>query len=107
MRWFDFGNRAAIEAFASGLAADLAKRYPPALELDASKKRNPTRLAKALDSAFNRAIAFQREHRLGLYGKAKLGNTFRWELKRLGYPEEFIDHATGALVTYITNVKIA
>jgi len=44
----------------------------------------------------------QREHKLGWYKKAKLGNEFKWELKEIGYDEKFIDVATEGLIVYVT-----
>lgn len=97
-----FKSTKAIDDFSRTLASDLAQRYPPSLEVDTTKKRNPDRLAKAFDSTFNRAIDFHREHKLGIYGKARLGNTFRWKLKELGYPDEFIEVATKSLVNLLS-----
>jgi hypothetical protein len=37
-----------------------------------------------------------------MFGKAKLGNEFKWQLKELGYTEKFIDVATEALMVYLT-----
>jgi hypothetical protein len=98
---FDFGKRETVDAFAVKLANELAQRYPPELELQQPRKRNPQRLAKAFDATFNNAIDFQRENKLGIYGKARLGNTFKWELKRLGYPDDFIDLTTSSLVKFV------
>src|SRR6476659_7599779 len=97
----------AIDEFALKLAADLAARYPPALENEKPRKRNPQRLAKAFDDTFNRAIDFQQEQKLGIYGKARLGNTFKWELKRLGYPDDFIDLTTSSLVKFVASQRSA
>ena len=101
MSLFGFGTKAPIEEFAKQLAADLAQRYPAALEIDQTKKRNPSRLAKAFDSTFNRAIAFQQEHKLGIYGKAKLSASFKDALKELGYPDDFVNLATSAMTKFI------
>ncbi len=101
MALFGFGTAAPIDDFARQLAADLAKRYPVALELDQTKKRNPSRLAKAFDSTFNRAINFQLEHKLGIYGKAKLIAAFKSELKELGYPDDFVDLASSAMTKFL------
>ena len=95
----------AIDEFAIKLATGLADRYPPDLENEKPRKRNPQRLAKAFDDTFNRAIDFQNEHRLGIYGKARLGNTFKWELKRLGYPDDFIDLTTNSLVKFVASQR--
>lgn len=102
MAIFDFGKRRIVDDFALKLAAELASRYPPGLENEQPRRRNPQRLSKAFDATFNNAIEFQREHRLGLYGKARLGNTFKWELKRLGYPKDFVDLTTRSLVNFVT-----
>jgi len=63
---------------------------------------DPAAIAKAFDDTFNRAIDFQREARLGIYGKARLGNTFKWELKEMGYDEKFTETATEGLIVYLT-----
>ena len=54
-----------------------------------------------LDSLAARALRFQQDNKLGIYKKAKLGNTFRWRLKELGYSDAFIDRATQHIVTHI------
>ena len=101
MGFLGFGSGAPIDEFAIQLATDLAKRYPATLEIDQTRKRNPSRLTKAFDSTFNRAIHFQLEHKLGIYGKAKLSAAFKSELKELGYPDEFVDLATSAMTKFL------
>lgn len=101
MGFLGFGKSAPTDEFARQLAVDLAKRYPVALEIDQTKKRNPSRLTKAFDSTFNRAIHFQLEHKLGIYGKAKLTSAFKSELKEQGYPDDFVDLATSAMTKFL------
>jgi hypothetical protein len=91
-----------IDIFAKALAQDLAKRFPPALENSPEKKISPNRITKVLEEAVGKAVTFNRDQRLGTIGKAKLGNTFRWELKELGYSDNFVEVATEALIVYIT-----
>jgi len=91
-----------ITEFAKDLAGNLAKRYPPALDVNPEKKISQTRLTKVLEETLVQAVAFQREHKLGTFGKAKLGNEFKWQLKELGYTEKFIEVATEGLMIYIT-----
>jgi hypothetical protein len=55
-----------------------------------------------LEETLAKGAEFQREHRLGMFGKAKLANEFKWQLKELGYSEKFIDIATEGLMVYIT-----
>jgi hypothetical protein len=100
-----FGKSAPIEEFAKQLTAALAQRYPVALEMDPTKKRNPMRLTKAFDSTFSRAIAFQQEYKLGIYGKAKLSAEFKDELKELGYPGDFVNLATSAMTKFLGNQR--
>jgi hypothetical protein len=101
--WFKslFSTRQ-INTFARELADTLAKRYPPALDVNPERKISANRLTKVLEDTFARAVEFQREHKLGLFGKAKLGNEFKWQLKELGYTENFIEVATEGLMVYIT-----
>ena len=91
-----------LDTFAKTLAQDLAKRYPPALENSPEKKISPNRITKVLEEAVGKAVKFNQDQQLGMVGKAKLGNTFRWELKELGYSERFVELATEALIVYIT-----
>ena len=57
---------------------------------------------RALDTGVSRAVEFRNQHRLGIYKKARLGNTFRWELTELGYSKPFVETATEGLVVYIS-----
>lgn len=90
-----------VDAFAKALAQDIAKRYPPSLDAAKEKRISQSRISKVLEEAYGRAIRFRDEKRLGVYKKARLGNTFRWELKELGYSEHFVETATEGLVVYI------
>ena len=89
-----------VEAFATTLAEDLGRRFPPASEkrTDAGAKNQ---LNVILDGLGTRAVRFRDEQHLGLYKKAKLGNVFRWKLKDLGYSDAFVDKATNAIVTRV------
>jgi hypothetical protein len=91
-----------ITEFAKDLAGNLAKRYPPALDVNPEKKISQARLTKVLEETLVQAVEFQRSHKLGTLGKAKLGNEFKWQLKELGYTEKFIEVATEGLMVFIT-----
>lgn len=91
-----------VDTFAVSLAEDLSKRYPPALDKGNERKISQKRLTSILEEIFARAIDFKRQHKLGVYKKARLGNTFRWELQEMGYSEKFVELATEGLVVYIT-----
>ncbi len=85
-----------IEDFATALARDIADRCPAAEAFDGD--RISMRLAKAIDECCARAAAYQREQKLGVYGKAKLGTNFKYGLKQAGYPQELVDSFTSQLL---------
>lgn len=91
-----------LESFAKSLAEDLVKRYPPELDNNPSKHTSVNRLTRILEDTCQKAQAYQKEQKLGVLGKAKLSNTFKWTLTDLGYRKEFIDIATEAIVVYIS-----
>jgi hypothetical protein len=91
-----------VDRFAKSLAEEIAKRYPPALEKGAERTLSDKRVTAILENVCNKAAAFKSEHKLGVYKKARLGNTFRWELEELGYTKKFIETATEGLVVYLT-----
>jgi hypothetical protein len=91
-----------VDEFARALAHELAQRCPPPFGLDGKRGDSAKRLARALQSIIDRAADFRTQHRLGVYKKARLGNTFRWELKALGYDRQFVEAATQRLVLRIS-----
>ena len=91
-----------VDGFAKTLAQELAKRYPPALDKDSERKISQKRLTMLLEGTFNRAAEFRKQHKLGVYKKARLGNTFRWELQEMGYSPKFVEAATEGIIVYIT-----
>lgn len=88
-----------VEEFAIELALEFGRRFPPKLSI---KGARPSVLAKAVDDTCNRAAEFQRERRLGVYGKAKLGTAFKLQLRESGYPQGFIDELTQTLLIRIS-----
>jgi hypothetical protein len=90
-----------VDAFAKELADDLARRYPPSLDQTSGATLSEKRLARILEEMCNKALAFKNKHKLGVYKKARLGNTFRWELQERGYSKMFIETATEGLVVYL------
>lgn len=91
-----------VNNFANSLASDIAKRYPPELDKTPTKKPSINRLTRILEETAQKAQEFQATNNLGTYGKAKLGNAFRWALIDLGYSKEFIELATEAIIVHIS-----
>ena len=92
-----------VDEFAKSLARDLAKQCPPdPAGADGRPNVAPKRLISALEQIFGKALGFRDQHDLGIYRKARLGNTFRWELAELGYGKDFVEDATQRLVVHIS-----
>ena len=91
-----------IDGFAKQLASELSSRYPPTVEQSTQKRVSVNRVTRLLEETFAQAETFKNQNRLGWVRKAKLGNSFRWELKELGYSEKFVEVATEGLIVYIT-----
>jgi hypothetical protein len=90
-----------VDEFAKALASDLATQYPPELDQAGGHRAPEKRLTALLEDVCNKAVVFKNEHKLGVHKKARLGNTFRWELESLGYSRKFIDTATEGLVVFL------
>ncbi len=83
------------ENFAIELVRDFSKRCPP----DTLQGANRTAtFARAVDDLWGRVAEFQRAKRLGVYGKAKFGTAFKYQLKDLGYDEELVDELLRTLL---------
>ena len=92
-----------VDQFAKSLAQDISKRYPPTMDKGAAERKiSQKRLSAILEDTFGKATEYRKQHKLGVYKKARLTNTFRWELQDLGYSAKFIELATEGLVVYIS-----
>lgn len=89
-----------VDDFAKGLARELAEHCPPDRESGRSTA-TPKKLIATLEEICRKALAFKEQHKLGIYKKARLGNTFRWELTTLGYDKAFAEDVTQQLVVHI------
>lgn len=83
-----------VENFATDLAKDFSARCP----LDEGGVPRAIGVARAIDDICNRAAQFQREKKLGLYGRAKFGTEFKMQMKEFGYPADFVDEFTTKLL---------
>jgi hypothetical protein len=98
MAIFGFLDTRELEGFATGLAEDLGRRFPPASEArtDAGAKQQ---IKGILEGLATRAARYHDQNNLGIYKKAKLANVFKWKLSELGYSADFVDRATTELAT--------
>ena len=87
--------------FATQIAEKVERQFPPKSEPQLAKKGAQRRLEGVLQPIMNDLVGFQREHRLGWIGKARLGNAFKWALTEKGYSKEFVDALTEGVVRTI------
>ena len=101
MGLFSFFSSAEVDDFAKQLVQDIAKRYPPSMD-NSDRKISSNRLTKILEDVFAKAQVFSVERKFGMYKKARLGNTFQWGLRDLGYTQKFVDIAMEGLIVYLS-----
>ena len=93
-----------LEEFATALAVDLGRRFPPASEA----RTDPGvehQVKVILEGLTARAVRFHEQNKLGIYKKAKLANVFKWKLTDLGYSSAFVERATKQVVTRLAVKK--
>jgi hypothetical protein len=100
----DWLRRKDIEKFAVALAEDLGRRFPPKSE-ERSDKGARSQLKAISDQLYREARRYRIELRLGVYGKAKLANVFRWRLQELGFSHGFVQQVTHGLVVSIAKPR--
>jgi hypothetical protein len=87
-----------IDAFSRELAQEFARRYSLEMAQEPPDKKMGRKLDRALTVVYRQAREFRKDRRLGVYGTARLGNGFKWELKEMGYRQDFIEQATKGLI---------
>lgn len=92
-----------VDEFARSLAAEIFKLRPPEGKIAPG---NPglslKNLERKVDELFEKATAYRKEHKLGIYKKARLANTFRWEMTEHGYDAGFTEAVTEKLVVAVS-----
>lgn len=92
---FGFGKKGReVDAFGDALVQELSARFPPQKEQNlGGKKPKPARsLGKVAGELIDRKFAgFVAEQKLGVYGKARLLNRIKWQMREAGYTDEFVD----------------
>jgi hypothetical protein len=100
--WSRLTGSSDIDKLVDSLVHELMRRYPPSMAAGEGRRLSQQAVTNILESVINKAVTKSREWNLGVVGKAKLGNSFKWALKEKGYPEKFIDVVTEALIVYVT-----
>lgn len=95
---FNFFNFSAEKVLAHDLAIGLQKDLPPMLMEKQRKVLSVNKVTRLLEKTYQVAQDYQKDKKIGFIKRAILANSFKWELKSLGYPDDFIDMATEGLV---------
>lgn len=93
---------AQVDEFAKTLAREMTAFLPAA---PGPQGPTPKKIYIACETAFAKALAFRQQHKLGIYKKARLANTFRYELEALGYSAPFADEVSQRLAMHIAAKK--
>lgn len=91
-------NHDAEKALAKELSAQITKNLSPKLMSERRQVLSANKISRLLEQSYEIVKAYQSTHKLGLIKRAVLANSFRWELKSCGYPDDFINVATEGLV---------
>jgi len=98
MALFGFFDTRELEEFATVLATDLGRRFPPASEARTDQGAQ-YQVKVILEGLGARAVRYHTDNKLNLYKKAKLGNVFKWKLREIGYSDAFAERATKEIIT--------
>ena len=98
MNFFGSVSGKQVDEFAKSLVAEIARYYPPAPDADGARKITQKKVASVLEDSLKKAVDFKKQHKLGIYKTARLGNTLRWEMRALGYNEQFTEALVKDLV---------
>lgn len=95
----------AEKALARELVQRLAKEIPAELVEKKRKLLSVNKVTRLLENSFQIATDYQMKHKIGFIRRAVLANTFKWELKGTGYPDDFVELATEGLVVAFAKAK--
>jgi len=91
--WFDASEE---KTFGASLAQFFMERMPP--DFDKSSKAFAKKQEELLNKMTQQVLQFRQAHKLNIYKKAQLGNSFKWALRDAGYESEYVDQMTSWLM---------
>jgi hypothetical protein len=100
--WRRLRGPSTIDATVEALIRELLRRYPPSMASGEGRRLSAQAVTNILESVIGKAVKKSQELQLGVVGKARLSNEFKWAMKEQGYPEAFIDLTIEALVVYMS-----
>lgn len=84
------------QKFGISLAEFFIKRIP--LDAPNKKSKSMEKKQEVLNTMFSQIQLFKMKHKLNIYKKAKLGNSFKWKLLDANYDPELVDELTKLLM---------
>ena len=102
LQWFSTGE---VDEYARQLADGFAGIFTQEMAANwlQDRKKVEKKLSSAIKTTYRKAEQLQREHEFGTFKKARITNTFRWQLEELGYDKQLIANVTEGLVMAITH----
>jgi hypothetical protein len=93
-----------IEDFAKTLADRFAKKCPPELQ-DETRDGAVQKREAAMTSIHSLVGDFHKRVPLGLYKRAELANSLKWEMKERGYVKTFINAVVYDMLVHLASTR--
>ncbi|RYH20490.1 MAG: hypothetical protein EON54_26325 [Alcaligenaceae bacterium] len=99
-------NRKAEKVLAYELSQHLIKNIPAKLMSERRQVLSASRISRLLEQVFDRAQNNAHGVGNGFFSRTFLANSFKWELREAGYPDEFINIAVEGLLMKLSRPKV-
>ena len=106
MNLFFWKNNKKHDEFADSLAKEFMKIYPPPDNTNLKQKKLEQKFTRVTQRIYSQAKDYSKQFKLGVYGKARIGNKFMWALKEEGYEEILIEELTANLLRSLDTTKM-
>lgn len=87
--WFDAKE---AKSFGTNLAQGFMERMP--LSDQPKDKKFEAKVKSALVQLSAQIQSFKQKHKLNIYTKAQMGNSFKWTLQEAGYDIKYVNELT-------------
>ncbi len=91
-----------FDSLLESVARQVRVRFPPVVANDPERAVSQERIEEIVEEIFAAALRVEREHPIGLVGRARLRNALRRELREIGYEEKFVNFAVETFIAQLT-----
>jgi len=91
-----------FDTLLEGGARQLRVRFPPVVANDPERAVSQERIEEIVEDIFAAALRVERQHPIGLVGRARIRNALRRELREIGYEEKFVNFAVETFMGQLT-----